>query len=129
MLGSKFIIENAGAVKQNCINRGVIVDIDRFVELEINRKAMQAGVEDLNRQANQVSKITWSKKIKEAEREARKEEGRRLREQIRTRQAELDAVAVELHVIHLAIPNMSHPDAPIIPAPVSGRVKYLRRSL
>lgn len=124
MLDRKFIVENAEAVKQNCVNRGVTVDVDRFVELESKRKAALTEVEDLNRQANQVSKSIGKADV--IRREAGKEEGRRLREQARTRRAELDALTAELHKIHLAIPNMSHPDAPIIPPPVPGRIKYLR---
>ncbi|NQU21404.1 MAG: serine--tRNA ligase, partial [Candidatus Nealsonbacteria bacterium] len=112
MLDRKFILENAETVKQNCINRGVNVDVDRFVELETGRKAVLTEVEDLNRQANQVSKSIGKAKD-EAEREARKEEGRRLREQTSTRQAELDALTAEIGDICRMIPNMSHPAAPI----------------
>ena len=56
MLDYKFIVENAESVRENCANRGVEVDIDRFVDLQQQRKLKQAEVEDLNRRANQVSK-------------------------------------------------------------------------
>ena len=47
---------------------------------EAERREMQATVEELNRKANEVSKSIG--KAKDAdEREARKEEGRKLREQ------------------------------------------------
>ncbi len=108
----KFILENAELVKQNCINRGVKVDVDRFVSLEEKRKQLQTEVENLNRQANQVSKSIGQAKDP-AEREARKEEGRRLREKNQAVQAEIDAIAVELDRIHRSIPNLSHPQAPI----------------
>jgi len=81
MLDRKFIVENAEEVQQNCINRGVDVDVARFVELESKRHDIQAEVEDLNRQANQISKSIGNAKD-EAEREAQKEEGRRLRAKI-----------------------------------------------
>jgi len=112
MLDRKFIVENAESVKQNCVHRGVAVDVDRFVELETRRKALQAEVEELNRQANQVSKSIGQAKDP-AERNRRKEEGRRLRDETNRRRAELDALTAELDAIHRAIPNMSHPDAPI----------------
>jgi seryl-tRNA synthetase len=112
MLDRKFILENAALVKQNCINRGVKVDVDSFVSLEEKRKQLQTEVEDLNRQANQVSKSIGQAKDP-AEREARKEEGRRLREKNQSLQAEVDAIALELDKIHRSIPNLSHPDAPI----------------
>ena len=112
MLDRKFIVENAEPVKQNCKNRGIDVDVDRFVELEGRRKALQVQIDELNRQANQVSKSIGKAKDA-AEREARKEEGRRLREQVAEAKAEMDRVAAELDAVHKSIPNMSHPDAPV----------------
>jgi len=112
MLDRKFIAENPREVKQNCVNRGVEADIDRFVELEGLRKTMQAEADQLNRQANEVSKSIGKAKDQD-EREARREEGRRLREQSAAARAKLDPIVDELGAIHAAIPNMSHPDAPI----------------
>jgi len=112
MLDRKFIVENAELVKQNCLNRGVRVDIDRFVALEGQRKATQVEVDELNRQANEVAKSIGQAK-EPAEREARKEQGRRLREQAAEARTKLDAVVAELEVIHRSIPNISHPDAPV----------------
>ena len=112
MLDRKFIVENADLVDQNCVNRGVKVDVHRFVQLEETRRLLQIEVEELNRKANEVSKSIGKAKDP-AEREARKEEGRLLREKTQTLQAELDAMAVELETLHRQIPNLSHPDAPI----------------
>ena len=112
MLDRKFIVENAETVKQNCVNRGVTVDVDRFVQLETSRKAVLTEVEDLNRQANELSKLIGKAKD-DAEREVRKEEARRVREQANTRRAELKALTAELDDIHRSIPNLSHADAPI----------------
>jgi len=112
MLDRRFIVENAELVKQNCIHRGVEVDVHRFVQLEGTRKLFQAEVEEFNRKANEVSKSIGKAKDP-AEREARKEQGRQLREKTQTAQANLDELAAELDVIHRQIPNLSHPEAPI----------------
>ena len=56
MLDRKLIVENAALVKQNCLNRGVRADVDRLVELEQQRRNKLAEVQELNRQANEVSK-------------------------------------------------------------------------
>ena len=112
MLDRKFIVENPDRVRENCKHRGVEVDVDRFVELEARRKALQVQIDELNRQANQVSKSIGTAKD-QAERDARKEEGRRLREQVAEAKAEMDRVAAELDAVHKSIPNMSHPDAPV----------------
>ena len=112
MLDPKFILENPELVKQNCTDRGVTLDVDRFVALETQRKTLQTEVEDFNRRANEVSKSIGKAKD-EAEREARKEEGRQLREETNRLREQLDAVLAERDAIHRAIPNLSHPDAPI----------------
>jgi len=114
MLDRKFIVDNAEQVKENCKNRGVEVDVNRFVELESRRKSLQVDIDELNRQANQVAKSIGKAKD-QAEREARKAEGRALREQVTGARAEMDRVAAELDAIHKSIPNMSHPDAPVGP--------------
>ena len=78
MLDRNFIVENAEAVQQNCINRGIEVDVAQFVRLDTRLKEIQAEVDDLNRQANQVSKAVGKAKDGN-DREALKEKGRRLR--------------------------------------------------
>ena len=112
MLDRKFILDNADLVAQNCVNRGVKVDVHRFVQLEQTRRLLQMQVEELNHKANEVSKSIGKAKDP-AEREARKEEGRLLREKTQTGQAELESLGVELDTLHRQIPNLSHPDAPI----------------
>src|SRR5580700_450758 len=104
MLDRKFIVENAEAVKENCQRRGVKADVDRLVELDAQRRDKQALVEDLNRRANEVSKSIGKAKDA-AEREARKADGRTLREQTAAAQAELDAIMTGIDVIQRGIPN------------------------
>ena len=112
MLDRKYILENADLVKKNCVDRGVEADIDRFVQLESLRKTQQVQVDDLNRQANEVSKSIGKAKTP-GEKQACVEEGRKLREATAIAKAELDAAIDELDQIHRLIPNMTHPDAPI----------------
>ena len=83
-----------------------------FVQLEDTRKLFQTQIEELRRKANEVSRSIGKAKDP-AEREARKEEGRELREKTQTLQTDLDAMCVELETIHRQIPNLSHPDAPV----------------
>jgi seryl-tRNA synthetase len=112
MLDRKFILENVELVKKNCENRGVKAEVDQFVALEERRKKLQAEVEELNRQANQVSKSIGQAKDA-AERDARKEEGRKLRDRTQAAQAEVDALGVESEKLQRRIPNLSHPAAPV----------------
>jgi seryl-tRNA synthetase len=112
MLDRKFIIENIDAVKENCSNRNVNCDVDKMVEMEIQRRALMKEAEDLNREANAVAKTIGAAKD-EAEREERKQRGRELRDLKDAKQAEHDRLDNEIKVIQLSVPNMAHPDAPI----------------
>jgi seryl-tRNA synthetase len=112
MIDKRFILENAELVQQNCDRRGVKADVARFVSLESERRGLQAEVEELSRQANVVSKSIGQAKD-DAEREARKEEGRRLREAKETKQAAIERLAAEAAAIHNSMPNLAHPASPV----------------
>ena len=112
MLDRKFILENSDAVKENCSNRGVSCDVDQLVSMEHERRALLKKVEQLNREANEVSK-SIGKANDESEREARKQAGRELRDAKDATQKEHDDLARQIEEIQAAIPNMAHPDAPI----------------
>jgi seryl-tRNA synthetase len=111
MLDRKFVLENAELVKANCLHRGAHADIERFVELERERKTKLNQAEELNRQANATSGKMGG--ATPEQREALKEEGRRLREQKDTVQAEHDMLDKEIAAILSRAPNMTHPAAPI----------------
>ena len=112
MLDRKFILENVEAVQQNCKHRNVSVDIERFVALELERKSLQQALEKLQMESNTVSKSIGQAKS-DSERDAKKEEGRVLREKSAAVKAKLDGIETDLDDIQRVIPNMSHPDAPI----------------
>lgn len=112
MLDAKFVVENLDLIRTNCTNRGVTLDLDRLVTLDGERREKLQRVEELNRQANQVSKSIGQAKSPE-EREARKLEGRNLREETTALQSDLDAVVAEFDSLLRGIPNLTHPDAPI----------------
>ncbi len=112
MLDRKFIVENADLVKQNCTNRNSTADIDQFVRLEAQRRALQSRLDESNRRANEVAK-SIGQPADAVEREARKEEGRRLRQETADIQAQIDQVAAQSAAILETIPNLSHPDAPV----------------
>ena len=112
MLDRKFIVENIEAVKQNCTNRNLNVDVDRLVELEADRRVKLQQVQDLNTESNAKSKLIGGAKD-DAERESLKESAKALRDQKNAAQAELDQMESTIHEIEILVPNMAHPDAPV----------------
>lgn len=112
MLDRKFVVEQAELIKKNCLARGVRVDVDRLVAIESDRRRLLAEAQELNRQANEVSKSIGQAKSPE-EREQLKEQGRMLREKKEAAQAEHDSLDAEAHELLVQIPNLTHPDAPV----------------
>ncbi len=80
--------------------------------IEADRRKIQASIEQLNQQANAVSKSIGQAKDP-AEREVRKEEGRKLREQVTATNDQLKLATDEGDTILRTIPNLTHPDVPI----------------
>ena len=93
--------------------RGAQADVDRFVALEAQRKAKQAESEDLESRRPTKSASRSARPKTPTEREARKAEGRRLRESATAVEAELNTLSEEADAMLRAIPNLSHPQAPI----------------
>jgi len=112
MLDRKYLLDHAELVKQNCVHRGVQADVDQIVTLEHRRRELAKRIEELNRQANEVAKSIGGTKDA-AEREARKEAGRKLREEKDSEQAAHDLLDREILGLQSAVPNMTHADAPV----------------
>ncbi|MFM7035672.1 MAG: serine--tRNA ligase [Planctomycetia bacterium] len=112
MLDRRFVADNVDLVATNCRNRGSSADVTAFAELDRLRRQMQADIDGLNQQAGQVSK-SIGKAADAAEREAKKAEGRRLREEISALEARLVQITAESDAILKAIPNLTHPAAPV----------------
>jgi len=112
VLDRRFVAENIDLVAANCDRRGVTADVARFAELDQLRRQLQADIDRLNQQAGQVSR-SIGKAADEAEREARKAEGRRLREEVTAVEARAAEIVAEADAILKAIPNLTHPDVPV----------------
>ena len=112
MLDRRYVADNVDLVTANCRHRGSSADVARFAELDRLRRQLQADIDRLNQQAGQVSK-SIGKAADAAEREARKAEGRRLREEIQALEAKAAEIVGESDAILRAIPNLTHPAAPV----------------
>ncbi len=112
MLDRRFVADNVELVTANCRSRGSSADVARFADLDRLRRQLQADIDRLNQQAGQVSK-SIGKSADAAEREAKKAEGRRLREEVGALEARAAEIVAESDAILRAIPNLTHPAAPL----------------
>jgi seryl-tRNA synthetase len=112
MLDTAFVRDNLEAVKTNCKNRNVTADVDRVIQLDDERKRLVQETQVLQQRQNEVSKLIPKEKDPE-KKQALIQEGRSLRERVGSLETQLKQVEADLREVLLAIPNMSHPEAPV----------------
>jgi seryl-tRNA synthetase len=121
MLDAQFIRENLDAVKANCKNRNVQADVDGVVALDDRRKELVQAAQLKQQRANEVSKLIPKEKD-QAKRQELVAEGRKLRDEVAGLEAQLKQVEADLRAALAAIPNMTHPDAPVGATPADNKV-------
>ncbi|TWT51353.1 Serine--tRNA ligase [Rubripirellula amarantea] len=112
MLDRKFIIQNPKLVADNCAARGTSCEVDAIIKLEQQRLEKLQLTEDLNRQANETSKLI----PKAADNDARQTlitKGRELREAKDAAQTAHDELDAQILALQSELPNMTHPDVPV----------------
>ncbi|MDR1229840.1 MAG: serine--tRNA ligase [Spirochaetaceae bacterium] len=111
MLDYRFIVDNLDAVKANVADRYMKADAERVAALYADRVALVTEVQNLQQQRN-ANAVAMKGKLDGDRRAVLVDEGKRLKEEIAAREAELAKVEAELLAEARRIPNMAHPDAP-----------------
>jgi len=123
MLSREYLRERADDYRTALKNRGASVDIERFVELDGERRRTIARVEQLKNQRNTASQeIAQLKKNKEdasAQIDAMKKVGDEIRE-LDARLADIDG---ELQNLELYFPNVPHESVPVGPDESANRIE------
>src|SRR5215471_8035139 len=112
MLDATFVRENLDAVKENCRNRNVTVDVDRVAAVYDRRREIIQRRQSAQQRRNELSELIPKEKDT-AKKQALIEENRELRGRIGEMEKEENEVEAELDGLLKSIPNMSHPDAPV----------------
>lgn len=114
MLDIKYIREHSEEVQQNCVNRNVDVDINELLELDASVREINQQIDVLRTERNTNSdqlKNTADKQSEEAQ--SLIVRGKELKEEIATLEEVLGSKKDALSELHLQVPNLTHPDAPI----------------
>ncbi len=113
MLDAAFVRDNLDAVKANCANRLVKVDVDAVVRLDDERRRLQREYDELKGKQNALSdQIKGAGKDKEL-REKLVAESRGMKDRLAELEAGAKRFEEELRAALAVIPNMTHPDAPV----------------
>ncbi|UJL46423.1 serine--tRNA ligase [Virgibacillus sp. NKC19-16] len=114
MLDMKFLRNNFEDVKEKLSRRGEDLSaLDKFGELDENRRGLIAETEKLKARRNEASKQISALKKEKKDAEPAIKEMREVGEQISTLDKDLKEVEEQLDSIMLSIPNIPHASVPI----------------
>ena len=100
MLDIKFIRENPEKVKEGCKKKNVVCNIDQILELDAKRRELLQKVESLRAQQNKLGKEGI-------------EEGKRIKEEIKKLEPQLEEVEGGLRSFLTQLPNLPFDEVPV----------------
>ena len=113
MLSRDYLRENTDAYRAALKNRRTEADVDRFVELDGERRRVIATVEALKNQRNVASQEIAALKKNKQDASAQIEATRRVGDDIRELDQRLGQLEEELRAVELRFPNVPHESVPI----------------
>jgi seryl-tRNA synthetase len=123
MLARDFLRENADSYRQALKNRGLTVDLDRFLELDGERRRAIASAEQLKAQKNTASTEIATLKKNKQDASAQIEAMKSLGPQIAALDARVAEIEEEFQSLELLFPNMPHESVPVGPDESANRVE------
>ena len=100
MLDIKVIRDNPTAIKENIYNRGLAVDVDRFLELDRERTGLIIEIDELRNMKNKLKKKPDKADLSKLKEKKGKEE---------KLSNKLSAIEKEYYELWQSIPNLTHP--------------------
>ena len=113
MLSRDYLRESTDAYRQALKNRRATVDLDRFIEVDAERRRVIVEVEQLKNQKNvasqEIARLKKDKQDASSQIDAMKQLGDRIKE-LDQRLAEIEE---EMHALEMVFPNAPHESVPV----------------
>jgi seryl-tRNA synthetase len=113
MLSREYLRERADDYRQALANRNATVALDRFLEVDADRRRTIARVEALKNQRNVASQEIASLKKNKQDATAQIDAMKRVGDEIKELDAQLAAIEEELARLELDFPNVPHESVPV----------------
>jgi seryl-tRNA synthetase len=113
MLDVKLLRENLASVKQRMATRGTVVDWDRFVSLDEERRTALSGLEKLKEKKNRLSGEIGKLKKSGADAAALMREVEELSAAIRNGEDPVADIEARFESFMLSLPNLPHPSVTV----------------
>jgi seryl-tRNA synthetase len=113
MLSREYLRENADAYRQALKNRGSKADLDRYLEIEADRRRTIAAVEQLKARKNAASQEIATLKKNKQDATEQIDAMKRAGDEIKSLDERLAAIEAELSSLELGFPNVPHESVPV----------------
>ncbi|HEY2322651.1 MAG TPA: serine--tRNA ligase [Thermoanaerobaculia bacterium] len=123
MLSRDYLRERADEYRIALKNRGASVDLERFVELDAERRRTIARVEQLKNQRNTVSQEIAQLKKNKQDASAQIDAMKKVGDEIKELDARLAQIEAELNDLELYFPNVPDSSVPIGPDESANRIE------
>ncbi|CAK8995478.1 Serine--tRNA ligase [Durusdinium trenchii] len=104
--------EHVEEVQKNADNRQFNCDVAEVVAVYQEHRSSAFELQQLAKKRNEHAKSMKGKMEPDA-RQALIEEGKKIKEEISSMEAKVDALSTKMNSLALAVPNLTHPDTPI----------------
>ncbi|MEK7540366.1 MAG: serine--tRNA ligase [Patescibacteria group bacterium] len=111
MIDLDYLRAHVDEVKQNCANRKVKVDLEKFLDLDQQRVTLIQNIEQIRGERNSIAE--HMPKANKEEKPGLAAKAKQLKEQVQQAEAELQTIETDWRNIWMTIPNLTHPDTPI----------------
>jgi len=123
MLAREYLRGHADEYRSALKNRGAKIDLDRFLQLDSERRQTIARVESLKNQRNVASQEIATLKKNKQDASAQIEAMKRVGDEIKELDGRLGDIEEELRAIELDLPNVPHETVPVGPDESANRVE------
>jgi len=123
MLSREYLREHADAYRTALKNRGANVDLDRFLDLDGERRRTIAEVEALKARRNAASQEIANLKKNKQDASAQIDAMKSVGDEIKALDERLAAIEADLRNVELYFPNVPHESVPIGPDETHNRVE------
>jgi seryl-tRNA synthetase len=113
MLDPKFVAENKELVVQRIRDRGISINLDEFLRLFDEKKAVLRAVEDLRSERNRASELVSLQKRENQDVSSLIAETRKIGDKIKGLEEELRRCDEKMQATLLSIPNIPHESVPV----------------
>jgi len=109
MLDIKYIRENADEIKEAVKNKNIDIDIDKLLQIDEQRREMQAKIDELRAKRNELAKVAKGKKPTPEQ----IKEGKKIKEEIGQLEEKFKKIDDEYLNLMVKVPTIPSPDTPI----------------